>query len=246
MKRICVTILMLTTVVSAGYAAGINVAWNDCVGAGGASNKSFACNTNVGSNALVFSFDPPEGITKLTGGSAWVDLATNAMPDYWRLAAGACRDGVMQLSFDPGTCADPWAGAAVGSFIYRGSVSGHPNVARVEVSWSVPEAVAGPVSPGWEYTAFRLVIDNRLTVGACNGCQDPVCVGFNGLWLYQPAGMADVFVCNPLFSDLATWQGGFVGSGCPGVDQAPLPLPSLCAVTSAVRRSWGQIKSIYR
>jgi hypothetical protein len=247
-SRIMLAAVILGTACTATIASagGVNIAWNDCAGAGGTWNRSFACNTNAGSSVLVCSFDPPEGIAKLTGGSAWIYFAGNTMPDWWRFDSGACRVGALSISFDPSTCLGPWAGAAVGSFSYEVGLAGHPNVARLAVSWGVPEGAAGPVEPGWEYTAFQIIIDHGRGFGTCVGCLDPMCIGFDGLWLYQPAGMSNYFVCNPLYTDLATWQGGAVGSGCPGTDQSPLPLPSLCSATPVPRRSWGQLKSLYR
>jgi hypothetical protein len=189
----------------------------------------------------VCSFDPPDGVTKLTGASAWIDIIANSMPNWWQFSGG-CRDGALRLSFDPGSCSDPWSGAAVGSLTYQVGINGRSGLARVTVSLGIPESMAGPVEPGTEYSAFRLVIDNRHTVGTCADCYYPMCIGFIGIWLHQPAGMTDHLVCTPLQSELATWQGGAVTEfGCPGT-----PFPWQCNVTPKARRTWGQIKSLYR
>src|SRR5262245_62793006 len=89
--------LCATCAVATASAGGLNIAWNDCLGAGGTTNKSFACDASDGASAMVVSFEPPTTIAHVIGGSATVDLrfATRSIPAWWQLAAGSCREGTV-------------------------------------------------------------------------------------------------------------------------------------------------------
>ena len=248
--RIVFAAILMTAAAGVSSADGINLAWNECLGAGGLTNRSFACNTNIGINAMVASFDPPAGISKLLGGSAVLHLmsASPTLPSWWQLGAGGCREGALRLDLNapaPLGCADYWSGAAVGSINYEPGFDGHPYRARITLSWGIPEALAGPVDADAEYYAFQVIVTNRYSVGSgsCAGCLDPACIGFTSLWLYQPAGLGDYALCMPLIGTLVTWQGG--AGYCPPAD-GPSPFPPECGATPVIRRSWGLIKTLYR
>ena len=248
----CATVLMLATVVSAASGSGIDLGWNECFGAGGTTNKNFACNTNSGSSTMVASFDPPDGMGLVVGGSAAIDLisASSALPSWWQLGDGGCRQGALRVEFGTTTqgCPDAWAGSATGSYSYSPGFDGRPSLARIEVSWSVPEALAVQLAPGWEYVAFRLVLDNVNTLGgACPGCEVPMCIGLTAICLHGPGGAGTYPMYNPLINNLITWQGGAIPGGCPGTDGPPPPFPPYgCLATPVMNRSWGQIKTLYR
>ena len=239
---------LLLTAASSTFAQGINLYWNDC-SQGGLTNRNFACNSNSGSNAMVASFDPPNGITKLVGSSALIELqtASTPLPSWWQLSASGCRAGSLRLDLSApasGFCFDYWSSAAMGSFAYLAGADANPSRARITVSFGIPEAMAGAVETGTEYYAFRLIMDNSNSVGpgACTGCLAPACIVLTAMWLYQPAGLANYRICNPHTSNYVTWQGGAIGGiGCPPVDQ---PWP--CDATPALRRSWGLVKGLYR
>ena len=242
-------VLLVTCGAASASAAGLNLAWSECLGAGGLPNRSFACNTNAGSSILVASFDPPSGITRLIGGSATIDLATPIpLPPWWQLGPGGCREGALHLDFAPAPgqgCVDYWSASATGSYSYQAGF-GQPRVARIRLSWGIPEALGGAVYPGTEYYAFRLVINNSKTVGSdfCSDCLLPACMVLRSVWLYQPPGLGDHLICEPLISHAAFFQGGNV-PGCSGADYQPPPPPD-CAATPVIRRTWGLIKGLYR
>lgn len=241
--------LSIVYAAAAASASGLNIAWNDCLGVGGTTNKAFACNTNAGSNVVVVSFDPPATIPTVVGGSAVIDLqsASTPLPSWWQLAPGGCRDGALHLDLVGSSqgCADPWQGAATGSVSYLPGFGG-PSRARIRVSWGFPEALAVQVEPGNEYFAFKLILDrtNSVGLGSCSGCVDPVCLLLTSVWLYQPLGVGDTPICYPLNANFLSWQGGAIGApGCPPAQDPP---QSDCLATPAVRRSWGLVKSLYR
>src|SRR5262249_32926734 len=108
------------------------------------------------------------------------------------------------------------------------------NRARILGSISVPTSAAQPVAPGTEYFDFIFRINNTKTagLGACAGCQDPVCLVLNEV-LLTSNNSGDLKMTSPASSNYATWQGGFPGD------------PN-CLVTPTTNKTWGQLKSIYR
>ncbi len=62
-------------------AAGINLFWNDCsLGVTATTNRSFACDTNIGNNVITTSFDPPPEIDLLNGLNQILDLQSAITP----------------------------------------------------------------------------------------------------------------------------------------------------------------------
>src|SRR5436190_363857 len=78
--------------------------------------------------------------------------------------------------FDPLTaeaaCQNYWQQAASGGFNYVPGVYGQ-NRGRISAVFAVAGASAGAFTPGSEYYAFRMVVDNRHTVSGAV----PVCDG---------------------------------------------------------------------
>jgi hypothetical protein len=228
---------------ASAIAAGVNLAWNDCLAAAASSqNKNFACDTNAGSTVLVASFEPPFGITKLVAATAVIDIewASAPVPSWWRLDAGGCRDGAVSVSFAPVSgayCFDYWS-YATGAVSFVNAPYGDPDNARIIVTWSIPEAIAGPVLMDTEYYAFQLTLDHSKTTGAgaCAGCTVPACIVLKEITLYQPPGLGDYRVCYILQRNFVTWQGGVIG--------CPPPQPQ--CITPVLNRTWGQVKGVYR
>src|SRR5215471_558484 len=117
MKRLLLFIAAwLPLSASIASAGGIKLAWNDCLGAGGASNRTFACDTNVGSNDLYVSFDPPVELPDVNGSNPIIDLfsTSSQLPAWWQFKnAGSCRQTAMSAApvFDqtaPSGCVDLW------------------------------------------------------------------------------------------------------------------------------------------
>jgi hypothetical protein len=247
-----VTLALAIACHRSGAAAGINLSWTDCYGGPGTSlDQNFACDVNDGSHVLVATFDPPQGVTRLVGLSAVIDVATaDAMPSWWQLAAGGCRAGSLQLDIGNAEipfCTTYWPLITSRSLAYTTNAGGYANRTRIHVSMGIPEDIAGAVDSGTEYYAFRLLLDNAATIGggACEGCDIPACIILTALWLYQPPAFGDHAICSPLLSNFVTWQGGPVGQ-CPGTDTPPPWWPTDCLTTPAQNRTWGQIKSLYR
>ncbi|MCC6650192.1 MAG: hypothetical protein IT348_03470 [Candidatus Eisenbacteria bacterium] len=123
MRRIAIAVLLLSTVcVPVARAAGAKLAWSECLGGGGASARTFACDTNSGSDVIWASFVPPPGIAQLTAVEVVVEVGVaplEVIPDWWQFRnAGTCRQNSLSIGFDyvgvPSGCADYWSGQAAG------------------------------------------------------------------------------------------------------------------------------------
>ena len=240
-KTLLITGVLLALTASLASAGGINLAWNDCLGAGGVTNKTFACTSNSGTNDLYISFDPPTDIPDINGSNPIVDLqsASTPLPQWWQMKnVGSCRALSIVGNVGPGTCADAWAGVGVpgiAAYLVNSVVPSIPlNRARILGTISVPSSAAQPVTAGTEYFCLLVRINNAKStgLGACAGCQDPVCLVLNEV-LLTSNNSGDNRIINPLGTNFATWQGGFPGD-------------PTCAVTPTQNRTWGQLKSIYR
>ena len=257
---ICGVLLCAATPSALAHAAamGINFNWSQCYGDGPVtSNLAFACNTNTGSNTMVCSYVLSHDIAAVSGNEIVVDLAAPAvtLPPWWYVDdRGFCRFAVASGSIPTldgnavyggvGGCADYWAGAAQGGVAaYKVGLFG-PNTARLILAFTVPQASMGSVSGGIEYFSCNLVLYNAKSVGlgACGGCQTPVCLVLNSIKITTPTPLAgtDVMLTTPATtgSNFLTWQGGGepvteLASGCPGA------VPTRNA-------TWGAVKALFR
>jgi hypothetical protein len=226
---------------SPAHPAGINLFWSDCSpGPTATTNRNFACHTNAGTHTLTASYDPPAGLSLVTGNDLILDLQSTWVPltPWWEFEnAGSCRPVSLSANpvFPTGVCMDPWSGQAIaGIAAYMNVGSDHR---RIAASVAVSATVAGPQQAGNEYYSLNIVINSAKTVGdgACAGCLDPVCIVLSQLRIRQPAGTPgeSPTLVNPLVSQYVTWQhGGVQPPGCPDVP--------------AMNRTWGQLKGIYR
>ena len=230
---------------------GCNLRWDHCYGDGGVANKSFACDVNTGTETLVASFVPAWDIANVSGLEIVINLASASptLPAWWQFKnAGTCRQLSLSASPVPAdptvtNCPDWGAGGQAGGLAAYAIGLFGPNSARILLAWAVPPQSLRFLSGRHEYFAQKLAIDHAKTVGtgACAGCTTPVCIVLqsvnmttpnfaNDRWLTGPANQTD--------SDYATWQGGLgvgspLGTGCP-------------AATPTRRRSWGEVKALYR
>jgi len=234
--------LVATTV----HAAGLAVRWGTCLGDGGIANRSFACDTNAGSERLLASFAIPYDLSYLPHGyESVIDVATAgaALSPWW---SPGCRGGSITFADnDAPPCAEITGGEgsiAVASFV----ASRGPNAVRFEVrSTLVNPPRFGFVIHEVEYGMFRIDLDHARTVGAgaCGGCSTPACIVFNSLRIFSSllSLPPEITLSGAGFgpgTDFVTWQGGAgvqVGPafGCP-------------AATPARNRTWSDVKAIYR
>ena len=238
---------VLALAASRAAASGFNLGWNDCPGgATYALARTFACDTNEGSHTLVGSFVAPAGVVAMTGHSAVIDFQTSgpSLSAWWglRTSPPMCRVGALGSNFDftggPFTCSDYWQGGAVGGSTMDFPV-GNRGRLRPQCALALGDLRIGPVLEGVEVYLFKMVIDNRRTVGpeACGGCADEACIVMNTLFITQTPGTApNLFMMHPASVQHVIWQAWTT------VD----PRQSCPAVTPVRSRTWGSIKTLYR
>ena len=243
--------LLLALSASVAAAAGVGIRWNACLSDGGAINKNFACNTNLGTNVLVGTFETgAAGLLQTSGNEVVIDLASasSPLPAWWQMKnAGTCRATALAMNFTVSAtavnCAD-WAQAqsAGGIGAYNIGLRG-PNTARVVAAIAVPPSALQDLVGGQEYFSFNLTINNTKSVGTgnCAGCSDPVCIVFNSINLTTPVLANNIFITGPsngTDANFCTWQGG-AGVSTPGGSGCPQATPTH-------NKTWSQVKSLYR
>ncbi len=251
MKRLLlgmsVVVAMLLSV-SPAVAAGINIAWTNCFGEGtGLRNKTFACNVNSGSHALVTSFVLGADIPQVSGNELVIDVLTTSdpVPAWWEFKdAGTCRSTSLSVNFTANindvVCVDWAAGQSSGGIGAYSTELGSINSGlsgqhrRIKIAVAVPQAGLANLIANTEYFSCNVIINNAKTVGtvSCPGCPEPVCIVFNSLNVTTPVPSNDVMLGNSQSagSNIVTWQG--VGPNC------------LAVPTRNV--TWGAVKSLYR
>lgn len=244
-KTVILCGVLLALSASLASAAGINVAWNNCLGAGGLHDMTFACNTNSAASAHTFvvSFRAPTGISLYISNQAIVELQSNSspLPAWWALkGTGQCRTGAgsadANFATGPFGCTDLWAGTASGSLASFNVGFNGANRGRMNLVFAVPSAGAAALNPEEEYYAFKVLILNTKTIGtgSCAGCNDGVCIVCTDLKVIQPNGTpgGTVDLTNPAEGNFVTWNG---------------PTPETCTgATPTKNTTWGSIKSLYR
>ena len=220
----------------------ISLAWNDC-GAAGAAARTFACNTNAGSEALYVSFRPPAGVTDAYQFEADVvvgNIDLSVLPDWWSLLpTTGCRRTALSASGDfstaPGGCIDPWNGLAFTSTVVSTIViipDGLLRRERIRMVVAVANADAMPLDAATEYYGARIVFSHARTVGspACNGCGQPMCLALGPASLVTTPAHPNRIVLVQTDRHAVVWNGS---TGCDRL--AP-----------ARNRTWGALKSLYR
>lgn len=224
-------------------AAELSLRWNECAEGGGAGNRTFACETNLGEQFAVATLTTAAAVDSVVGMELVIDLvtATAGLPDWWKFALGTCRYAALSGApavVDAAACSDPWNGngfAIVQSWEAT-QPRGAANTARVLLVTGVAAAGFVRVDPAVPYYAGVLRIANSSTVGAgaCSGCSAQACLVFNSVQLVRhPAASPteiELVHTGAGTPNWITWQGTSAD----------------CQAVPARRRTWGQIKSLYR
>jgi hypothetical protein len=231
-------------------ARGVNLSWSRCAGEGlGSQLKSFACDTNAGSEQLVVSFVLDAPIPQVSGNEIVIDLISqdDPMPAWWDMKdVGTCRQASLAMNTveDPGdvVCAD-WAsgqsGGGIGSYNSTVEFTTFPpdietRHRRLKMALAVPLAAIADLAAGVEYFSCNVTIDHAKTAGAgaCTGCAGQVCLVLNALKVTTALAQNDLTLSGGATagSEMAHWQGS-------GAD---------CRVVPVRNRSWSQVKALYR
>ena len=221
---------------------GVNLSWDACTEEGGVQNKTFACDTNVGSRTMYGSFVLSANQPHFVGAEIIVDLQAqgSSLPAWWQFTySGACRVDALTTTFDFGSdpgisCHDPWDGQAtggIGAYSSPAYTGADPNTARLTAVAAVPSTIPQTLTAGTEYYCFKVNISSVKTVGSgsCAGCAVPVCILLTQVRAVQ-SDNAHEDLTQPVSSNLVTWQSA---QNCP-------------AGLSPQNVTWGQIRSVLR
>ena len=266
--RIAGSLLLLAVAAAPALSApnphGLNVAWDQCHGDGGTSNRMFACNTNSGSERLVLSFVTDQRIENVSGMEMYLQLAADGptLPSWWSMKnTGTCRPTTPAFTTSPpnpasSVCMD-WGGSffGVAGISYVIGAAG-PNTATSTAVVGVPAGLGLAVDPGVQYFTGSYLISHAKTVGtgACSGCQVPVCILYSHMRLFVDgqSGFHRSYTtpANGPNSQVATWQGGQLA----GLDHTCDPQTGQCTnsfscvtqPTATRANTWGSVKGLYR
>ena len=245
---------------------GLNLTWDQCHGDGGTANRQFACNTNSGFESLVTSFVVDQQIQDIAAVEMFLDIASEspALPAWWSMKnAGTCRPTALSFTVTPpnpasAVCFD-WSNglASAGIGYYNIGVAG-PNTVKMAAVAAVPQGLGLVADAGVQYFtgSFRISHTKTVGLGACTGCQVPVCILYSYLRLYVNTGGSTTIhrvlntPANTPNSQVATWQSGQVLGLQPNCD----PFTGVCSASficatqpvDSRRNTWGAVKSLYR
>ena len=227
-------------------AGGFNISWNDC-GNNGVEARSFACNTESGTNVFYVSAMPDVPIAQLVAFGAWISVYSSgsSLSPWWHLeTTGGCRTRSLTANYNftagPYTCEDPWGGVAMGGVMWKYFDMNPGARARLEVLCAIQTSAAIMANTGSEYYLCSISINNSgSTSSTCGGCGDAVCMvvdqvslGSPSPDLSQPPPIPEQVLTSPLFRQKITWQSGSTGSQC-------------AAINTPKQSTWGKLKSLY-
>jgi hypothetical protein len=228
-------------------AQGVSLKWDHCAANGGAALRTFACDTNAGTETLVCSFVLDAPLPQVTGNEVVIDVLTEAdpLPAWWQFRdAGTCRTNLLGMNTvaNPSdlSCPDWAAGQSIGGVGAYSSELGTVNPAlmdrhrRIKIALAVPMEDIADLVAGTEYFSCNVTIDHAKSVGtgSCAGCGGSACLYFMYVNLTRPFGLGDLMLTTPTQpgSNMVQWQGT-------GAD---------CNVLPTKRSTWGQVKGLYR
>lgn len=222
------------------FTPGLSIAWQDCRAPGGAGFDAlnFGCASNIVSIPLFPAFVLETPVDSVFAMELVIDVnvATDPLPEWWRMEPGGCRAGGWAADASlAGSCLDAWSGK--GTAASQGWIptqpGNRPNHGRLLVAASVLPDDAVALDALAPYTACRVLLRTNSTTD-CPGCDVPACLVFNSLLLRRLPGSSveEVFLAVPESpgSNMVTWQG--IGADCNAVP---------------VRHTtWGAVKALYR
>ena len=238
-----------------------HLAWDDC-GSAGVVTRTFACNSNAGTEQLIVSFVPPAGISAFGGLELRIQLMDEnydlaSLPAWWRMLTGGCRPTSLSAQVRPAGqsgCANPWADGAIGATSMSSTA---PGVIRA-VAANLPGSEL-PLDPALEYYGLRIQINHARSTGdgVCVGCSTAIGMALSYLKLSQPPGTGDYTYNFFTYDSMCRFIGApppYVNWQCEGTpilqaDRDPCHLAGWvfpnCA-TPTQQPTWGKIKALYR
>jgi len=228
--------MLLVLAHGSAMAWGTNLAWNDCVGGGGAADRTVAC-TNAGMGTMYISFNPPASIPNLAASDAFIDVVpsqpTIAPNDWWNPTVFGNRWGSGNATGASGACLEWWAAAPSGPIVFAPTgVPVHLDRLRVRVTAVIAAGEEQPVDPGTEYFTGSLSLKFNAGTAGNAECTAGGAIGIYDLNLLSPT-QADTHLGQAaVASNCVTFRGGG-GKICPGA-------------VPTEKATWGSIKALYR
>ena len=231
MKKIAsLTGILLVLMAGASFAAGLNLAWDNCLGSGGVLDKTVPCTSTTTNQTMVGSFvlSAPLNVTSTTN-VVDVVLGTATPGAFWTLNTSGL--GTNRFTFDANATGCPtWTNGEALDNVNGRTQSGNRMQLRINL---VIGNFGADVPAGQEETSFRLGVIMTDAPANAADCQVPAC------FLYSKNFIEDALVSGgsetlttPQVRNFATW-GGAVGINCP-------------AATPTKKATWGSIKALYR
>ena len=247
MKRFLLTTALQFLAASA-LAGGSNLAWNDCLGGGGALDRTVAC-TNSGSGFVYVSLNPSQSYPSVaaTDVSLHVAPASGTVGTWWNSSPTGTRWGHSTTEPSSGACHGWWQTAPI-AFAPSAQVVQLPTgtMLRVRMSMVVQAGAEQPMEPGTEY--FLGALELKFSPGTagnaeCEGgatirvmdCPAPCGImsgmSYPGIVIYQP-NLPDSRERAADVSNCVTFRNS-PNTQCPGA-------------TPTQKSTWGSIKVLYR
>jgi len=222
-------------------AAGLDLAWTECLADGGVPCRAFACDRDVGNHVLDGSFVLDTPMQAVIGVEIVVQIqfAGGVVPEWWMFRnPGSCRlnsSSITNSSSPNFVCLDWSEGQAFIAIAAYQPDRPVPGLARFLCVAAMPQGSLANLVPGQQYNAFRLFIYNHHTVSTpCAGCLTGATLEFRSLNITTAGNVDNRFLSGGQgpYSNLAGWQGNSI-LGCP----PPVPTRNV---------TWGRVKSMYR
>lgn len=224
LTRMAASAALSSALVSPALAApGPHLSWSHCWADGQVSNRSFACDSNAGTDFLYVSYESPVATGADRVGvemTLHLTAAGGVFPAWWEVAGGTqCRGTALTTAEvgDPvSACADPFQGVGAGGAAMQLGTEG-PGTARIRAVSAVPSGSEFALQTGTEYFAIRMAISHVKTTGtgACGGCSTPVCIGAGIITVVGITGSYDVQMTAGVTASsdaYVGWQGAYTKS----------------------------------
>ena len=227
--------------------SGLDLTWNDCVGGSFQLGTNFTnCSTSTARLTLYCSFKTDVPVPDFVAANLVFDVEQHVVPaleKFWRFdsaVSGGCNSSGIGIRNDVepslGPCHDqlsPWGfGGAEGSAIitqYVPGTFGSATRARLFATVFRDPQHPYPLDPGVNYYMCHFII-NSSERASCPGCMGEVCVAWNTAELIDSSGSRTVLNQPDKIGNIVAIN-------------APL---FTCVGDPVQRRSWGQLKSLYR
>jgi hypothetical protein len=246
MKKLILTGVGLLALPAALFAAGLDLSWDDCLGAGNpTTDKVFDCSGTAAYN-LVIQFTSPVLLDHCNAITGYLDIQNETpgpLAPFWHFERGACQypqgdplgafllDDIRMLPTCSSNHADIWGGDGTGGIADIPAYGAdYPADGRGRFLLADFRLDGQRVEAGVKYYAFHLRFSTARR-GECAGCTDRVAIVLNALVLGSSDGSLPVELTTAEKMNCATINGAST---------------STCAATPTRSTTWGRLKAMYR